>query len=50
LQQKALGIGVTQAKSLNRHLVEIGLVTMKDSPNGKRYGKRDAQGRVGVTP
>jgi replication initiation protein RepC len=46
LQQKALGIGVTQAKSLNRHLVEIGLVTMKDSPNGKRYGKRDAQGRV----
>jgi len=46
LQQKALGIGVTQAKSLNRHLVEIGLVTMRDSPNGKRYGKRDAQGRV----
>ena len=46
LQQRALGLGVTQAKSLNRHLVEIGLVTMKDSPNGKRYGKRDAQGRI----
>lgn len=46
LQQEALGLGVTQAKSLNRHLVEIGLVTMKDSPNGKRYGKRDAQGRI----
>ena len=46
LQQQALGLGVTQAKSLNRHLVEIGLVTMKDSPNGKRYGKRDVQGRI----
>lgn len=46
LQQQALGLGVTQAKTLNRHLVEIGLMTMKDSPNGKRYGKRDAQGRI----
>jgi replication initiation protein RepC len=46
LQQQALGLGVTQAKSLNRHLVEIGLVTMKDSPNGKRYGKRNAEGRI----
>ena len=46
LQQQALGLGVTQAKTLNRHLVEIGLVTMKDSPNGKRYGKRDAQGQI----
>jgi replication initiation protein RepC len=46
LQQQALGIGITQAKALNRHLVELGLVTMKDSPNGKRYGKRDRQGRI----
>ena len=46
LQQQALGIGTTQAKALNRHLVELGLVTMKDSPNGKRYGKRDPQGRI----
>lgn len=46
LQQEALGIGPTQAKALNRHLVELGLVTMKDSPNGKRYGKRDPQGRI----
>jgi replication initiation protein RepC len=46
LQQEALSLGVTQAKALNRHLVEIGLVTMRDSPNGKRYGKRDAQGRI----
>ena len=36
LQQQALSLGVTQVKSLNRQLVEIGLVTMKDSPNGRR--------------
>jgi replication initiation protein RepC len=40
LQREALGIGVSQAKAINRHLVELGLVTMKDSPNGKRYGRR----------
>jgi replication initiation protein RepC len=45
-EQQALGIGITQAKALNRQLVELGLVTMKDSPNGKRYGKRDAHGRI----
>ena len=46
LQQQALGVGATQAKALNRHMVELGLVTMKDSPNGKRYGRRDPQGRI----
>lgn len=46
LQREALGIGVTQAKTLNRQLTELGLVTMKDSPNGKRYGRRDRQGRL----
>lgn len=46
LQRDALGLGVTQAKSLNRRLVELGLVTMKDSPNGKRYGIRDRKGRI----
>jgi replication initiation protein RepC len=46
LQREALGLGVTQVKTLNRHLVELGLVTMKDSPNGKRYGRRDRQGKV----
>src|SRR5205823_537591 len=25
---------------------EAGLITMKDSPNGKRYGQRDRQGRI----
>ena len=46
LQRDALGLGTTQCKSLNRHMVELGLITMKDSPNGKRYGRRDRQGRV----
>lgn len=46
LQQEALGLGVTQTKALNRHLVELGLVAMKDSPNGKRYGARDQAGRI----
>ena len=46
LQREALGLGVTQVKTLNRQLVELGLVTMKDSPNGKRYGRRDRQGKL----
>jgi len=46
LQQEALGLGVTQTKALNRYLVELGLIAMKDSPNGKRYGKRDKAGRI----
>jgi replication initiation protein RepC len=41
LQREALGLEATQVKALNRHLVELGLVTMKDSPNGKRYGRRN---------
>ena len=46
LQRDTLGLAATQAKTINRQLVELGLVTMKDSPNGKRYGKRDRQGRI----
>ena len=46
MQRQALDLGVTQAKALNRQLVELGLVVMKDSPNGKRYGQRDRQGRI----
>ena len=44
MQQDALGLSATRVKALNRALIEAGLVTMKDSPNGKRYGKRDRQG------
>ena len=46
LEQEALGLSETQAKRLNRCLIEAGLVTMKDRPNGKRYGRRDAKGRI----
>ena len=46
LQQHALGLGPTQTKTLNRHMAELGLLTMKDSPNGKRYGRRDPRGRI----
>jgi replication initiation protein RepC len=46
LQQDALGLSPTQVKGINRALIEAGLITMKDSPNGKRYGRRDRQGRI----
>jgi replication initiation protein RepC len=46
LQKEALGLSPTQAKAVNRALIEAGLITMKDSPNGKRYGKRDAKGQI----
>ncbi len=45
-QQCALGLSLTQVKAINRMLIESGLLTMRDSPNGKRYGRRDRQGRV----
>jgi replication initiation protein RepC len=46
MQQEALGLSLTQVKALNRALIEAGLLTMKDSPNGKRYGRRDQQGCI----
>lgn len=46
MQQQEMGLGPSQIKNLNRHLVELGLVVMKDSPNGKRYGRRGPQGRI----
>jgi replication initiation protein RepC len=46
MQQEALGLSETQTKRLNRALIEAGLVTMKDSPNGKRYGRRNPNGRL----
>ena len=45
VQQEALGLSETRVKAINRALIEAGLITMKDSPNGKRYGKRDRQGQ-----
>ncbi len=46
VQQEALGLSPTRAKALNRALAEAGLVVMRDSPNGKRYGKRDGKGMI----
>lgn len=46
MQQEALGLSASRVKALNRMLAEAGLITMKDSPNGKRYGRRDAKGRI----
>jgi replication initiation protein RepC len=46
LQQEALGLSESRVKMINRELIEAGLTTMKDSPNGKRYGKRDAKGQI----
>jgi replication initiation protein RepC len=46
MQREALGLSATQVKQINRCLIELGLMTMKDSPNGKRYGLRDPKGRI----
>src|SRR4051812_46670035 len=46
MQQEALGLSATRVKALNRALIEAGLVVMRDSPNGKRYGKRDSKGQI----
>jgi len=46
MQQEALGLSPTRVKALNRALIEAGLVAMRDSPNGKRYGKRGPKGRI----
>ncbi|MDD2765497.1 MAG: plasmid replication protein RepC [Opitutaceae bacterium] len=46
MQTAELGITETQAKRLNRHLAELGLIVMRDSPNGKRYGRRDKTGHI----
>lgn len=46
VQQEALGLSSTRVKAVNRALIEAGLISMKDSPNGKRYGKRDPKGRI----
>src|SRR5690348_1814167 len=46
MQAQELDLSPSQVKAINRQLIEAGLITMKDSPNGKRYGHRDQQGRI----
>ena len=43
-----LGIKVSQLKTLFRMAQELGLLEIHDSPTGKRYGRRDNEGRVTV--
>lgn len=45
-QQEAFGLSQSGVRSINRHLVDAGLITMRDSPNGKRYGMRDRHGQI----
>lgn len=46
LQQLELGLSATQVKLINRHLIDRGLMTARDSPNGKRYGRRNERGAI----
>jgi replication initiation protein RepC len=46
-QRIALGLQPTQLKEITRRLVELELVTMKDSPNGRRYGNRYPNNETG---
>ncbi len=46
MQQESLGLSPTQVKAINRALIEAGLITMRDSPNGKRYGHRSPRGNI----
>ena len=43
--ENALNLGRTQIKTLIRVALELGLIEMRDSPNGQRYGYRKA-GRI----
>jgi len=40
------GFSLSALKRHARRLAEIGVVSFKDSPNGKRWGHRDADGRI----
>ncbi|MEL6203169.1 MAG: plasmid replication protein RepC, partial [Pseudomonadota bacterium] len=40
------GLSLSAVKRRSRRLCELGLITYRDSSNGKRYGHRDAHGRI----
>jgi replication initiation protein RepC len=46
MQRETFGLSATRDKALTRDLVEAGLVAMRDSPTGRRYGKRDQKGNI----
>ena len=45
-QQEFLGLTPSAVKTLNRVLFEAGIFVLRDSPTGKRYGRRDDKGRI----
>jgi replication initiation protein RepC len=45
-QAEFLGISVHRVKALNRALWEAGIFVIRDNPQGRRYGRRDAKGRI----
>ena len=40
------GFSLSALKRHARRLAEIGVIAFRDSPNGKRWGHRDAEGRI----
>src|SRR5271155_3363887 len=44
-QQEFLGLTPSAVKTLNRLLFEAGIFVLRDSPTGKRYGRRAPDGR-----
>lgn len=40
------GFSLSALKRHARRLAEFGVISFKDSPNGKRWGRRDAEGRI----
>jgi replication initiation protein RepC len=44
--QDTLLLSDTQARDLTRKLARLRLIAMKDSADGKRYGRRDPRGRI----
>jgi len=45
-QEEFLALSEPRVKTLNRTLFEAGIFVMRDSETGKRYGRRDDQGRI----
>jgi replication initiation protein RepC len=45
-QAEFLALSPRRVKALNRALFEAGIFVIRDNPQGRRYGRRDGQGRI----
>jgi replication initiation protein RepC len=45
-QQEYSGLSVTRVKAVNRELLTAGVLIARDSPNGRRHGRRDRDGKI----